>query len=79
MSACIYLGDVIGDPQYDHLIFKTAIWDDFDIVKGTIKVQFDDVKLAEAFKWTELPVCDVKLEHIVPWDWDDDCSDQNRS
>jgi hypothetical protein len=60
ISRARYLG---SDPKFQKALFKTAIWDFFDIVKGTIKLQFDDLKLEElAHGWHEVPLDDVVIE-----------------
>lgn len=57
---CVYIGN---DPQYENAIFETAIWDFFNIVKGTVKLQFDNLRLRHlAHGWHEVPLCDVMIK-----------------
>lgn len=60
IQRAVYVG---SDPKYACAIFKSAIWDFFDVIKGTVKLQFDDVALGTlAYNWYEFPLCDVVIE-----------------
>lgn len=60
IQKCTYIG---SDPKFAKGIFKTALWDYFDIKNGTVKLQFDDLALGTlAHNWHEVPLQDVVIE-----------------
>lgn len=71
---CVYVGT---DPMFVSCRLKSALWDQFDVVKGTVRIQFDDLALA--------PFCygrhEVLLSDVILYgsgDFDESiCSDRS--